>query len=89
MSKKQNTKEEATTMVDKFLAKSWVQTTGVCLKSGVRILTVLVPATLSAYLITKYNDKIVVGLGVASGLYALISLTKTAYKAETNSKKSR
>lgn len=87
MSKKQNTTEEATTWVDNFLAKSWVKTTGVCFKATARVVMVLAPAMLSAYLITKYNDKIVVGLGVASGLYAFVNLAKTAYKAECSNKK--
>lgn len=84
-----NINEEATGVVDNLLAKSWVQTAGAGFKAGVLMVQVLAPATLCAYLTLKYNDKIVVGLGVASGLYALISLAKTSYKAVTGSKKRR
>lgn len=90
MSKEQKTnKEEAATFVDNFLAKQWVQNTGCGLKASLRIAQVLAPSALAYYLIYKYDDKIVIGLGVASALYALASLARTAYTAEKNTKKRR
>lgn len=45
------------------------------------VLVVIVPAAISAYLIDKFNDKVVVGVAVVLGLYALAHLSQMSYRA--------
>jgi hypothetical protein len=47
-----------------------------------RTLLILGSAALSAYLLVKYNDRIINGLGVAFGLASLLVLVNSTYLAE-------
>jgi hypothetical protein len=81
----QNIKQEATRWTDRVMAKNWVNKVVIGSKAGGRIVQIVAPAALCAYLVVKYSDKIVVGLGVAAGVYGFVSLVKLAYNAESAS----
>lgn len=57
-----------------------VKTTHLC-KTFWTVVLVLGPAALSGYLLITTDDKIVMVLGVLSGVFALVNLVSTAYKA--------
>lgn len=53
------------------------------------IVMIIGPAALSAYLLITTTDKVVIVVGVFSGVVAFANLSSTAYKANKNSKKSK
>jgi len=52
-----------------------------------RVILILLPAAVSAYLIIKHDDKIVIGVGVVLALYALYNLWLDAYNASKKANK--
>jgi len=65
----------------------FVEQTTCLAKTFWTIALILVPAALSAYLLITTKDTVVIIIGVASGVYALVNLVSTAYKANKISKK--
>ena len=66
----------------KVAANDKVATCWLFCRSLGRTVLILGSAALSAYLLVKYNDRIINGLGVAFGLAALIMLVNSTYLAE-------
>lgn len=73
--------EKINNLIEKYEA---VRTAAVYARTFYRVALVIVPAAVSAYLIVKYTDRIVMGLGVALGLYAFGRLVAVAYVAESS-----
>ena len=57
----------------------------VCLfcRTLLRVGQMIVPALTGAYLVWIYDDKIVIGIGVALALYSLLKVVNSAYLAES------
>lgn len=50
------------------------------------ILYILVPAAISSYFLAKFDDRIVVGVGVGMGIFALYKLATLAYINRNNTR---
>lgn len=61
--------------------KQWDRGCLVC-RVFISTMYIIVPGALSAYLIYRFNDTIVLGIGVAFGVFSFARLVATAYKAE-------
>ncbi len=70
-------------LIDKY---EKLQQACVFCKAFWRFVMIVGPAVLSGYLVTQYTDKVVMGLGVAIGLYALVNLISACYRAEAKKK---
>lgn len=82
MSKKENTKEKAEGIVDGFLASNFVATVKVVALTVRDLILIFVPFAVTTYLFHTQEDKLVLAIGVATGLYGLVNTIKLAYGYE-------
>lgn len=88
MSKEQQNKE-AEGIVDRFLASEFVAKATVILLTARDLILIFVPFGVATYLLHTQSDRIVLGLGVAIGIFGFVNTVKLAYGYESRSKKRR
>lgn len=88
MSKEQQTKE-AEGIVDRFLASEFVANVKIVGRTIVDLITIFVPFAVATYLLHTQEDKLVLAIGVALGLFGFVTTVKLAYGYESRTKKRR
>lgn len=87
MTKKTSNKKQAEKIVDRFLASNFVKQVVLLAKVLWRLATIAVPAYVGVHLLREFDDKIVVGIGVAALLFATLRVINSAYLAEVKTSK--
>lgn len=88
MSKAQQTKE-AEGIVDRFLASDFIAKVTIIGLTVRDLILIFVPFGVATYILHTQADRIVLGIGVAIGLYGFINTVKLAYGYESRNKNSR
>lgn len=89
MSKEVKNLEKAEGIVDRFLASNVVATTKLVALTVRDLILIFVPFAVTTYLFHTQEDKLVLAIGVATGIYGFVNTAKLAYGYEKRSSKRR
>ena len=79
---KENINQEAEGIVARFLASDFVTNVKLVARTAKRVILIVVPLGIAAYLLHTQDDKLVLPQGVALGLVGVQNIKTTAYTAE-------
>jgi len=89
MSKEQQTNEKAEGIVKNFLSGKIYHKISVIFLTVRDLITIFVPFGVATYILHTQVDRLVLGLGVAIGLFGFVTTVKLAYGYENRTKKRR
>ena len=84
-----NKQEEAEKITDRILASGFIATSKVVYNTAKNQISIFVPLSIATYILHTQSDRLVLGIGVALGLYGLGVSLKTSYDLEKRRSKRR